>query len=187
MAIQGLYRKAKNEVDEEYDQIKALGFKPKRNEDGKTYSWVNDKGEIYTGSLNPTPGMDAESGWGKRHFTREARQNRLMSEKVSAELPLQGPVKKEEVTPGGTTPGSTTTTTTTPKVDTVHQNYDAWWDSQMKAADDADKAAKDADAARIEEEKKKPAGGLDKNPLIARPIPKTPRIGWYPGDQNILT
>lgn len=85
-----LYKNAKKEVDREFDQIKAMGYTPQANEDGKTYSWVNDKGEIYRGKLNPTPGIDADSGFLKRHLTREARQNRLMSEKVTAMIPRQG-------------------------------------------------------------------------------------------------
>lgn len=85
-----LYKNAKKEVDREFDQIKAMGYTPQANEDGKTYSWVNDKGEIYRGKLNPTPGIDADSGFLKRHLTREARQNRLMSEKVTAMIPKKG-------------------------------------------------------------------------------------------------
>jgi hypothetical protein len=113
MAIRGLYRKAKQEVDEEYDQISKLGFKPVANADGKTYSWVNDKGQIYRGKLNPTPGIDADSGFLKRHLTREARQDRLMSEKVTAGLYKDGPAPAPAA--GGPVAGTTNTTTTTPE------------------------------------------------------------------------
>lgn len=84
MAI--LYKNAKKEVDKEFDQLTKAGWTPVENEDGTTYSWKNDKGDTYVGKLNPTPGRDADAGFLKQHLTREARQDRLMSEKVTAML-----------------------------------------------------------------------------------------------------
>jgi hypothetical protein len=88
------YKKDVREVDKEFQQLIDAGWTPVENPDGKTYSWVKGN-EVYRGKDNPTPGIDADAGaldW----FRRGRRQRRLMSEKVTAMLPLTREAKKAD-------------------------------------------------------------------------------------------
>lgn len=104
-----LYKNAKKEVDKEFAEIKAKGYTPVSNKDG-TYSWVNAEGGKYTGDLDPTGGRDAEATWGQQHFKRQARQDKIMSRKVSGELAMapSKPVEKSGTGTGGSGTGSGT-------------------------------------------------------------------------------
>lgn len=78
-----LYKKAKQAVDKQYDQLISEGYTPVLNADKETYSWVNKTtGTKYYGT-DPTGGIDASAGVGDV-FKRNRRQRRLMSEKAGA-------------------------------------------------------------------------------------------------------
>lgn len=91
------YRTAKKDVDAHFDALTKAGWTPQVDPDGKTYSWVNGKGETLRSGGDENLGVSAGAGWAGKNLKREARQDRLMRDKVSALLPKQ-PTKKEDDT-----------------------------------------------------------------------------------------
>jgi hypothetical protein len=162
-----LYKNAKKEVDQEFNELTKAGWKPVANPDGKTYHWENAKGEIRRGAGEPTQGISADAGFLKRNFKREARQDRLMSEKVTAMLPLQGEKKAEEPGTKPNEPAKPSTTTPSGYRDLLGEGMAAWKSKQSTKAP-----------------VKEVVGGLDRNPFIARPPVKDNIPTWMPPDKS---